>query len=263
MTENTADPTNPQNATLSQLRDWGVARQAGVASAQSWPGSRDMLRAQEERREHVMNYDPSRRLEAARDTLDEVLGWNYGRGHLIVTGPGLPTHTLDTLAQLGFAPVEIETAVAERIDAAGNLTTADIVAATADLTGVPGTQDAFLQDTHERATSPEALRYAEEGAYQDEWERVSALPLADLLAEAGHSDLPTALQDAAERHGYATYDDLDAVLSGKWNDTSKQLHHDMSNTDAALWVAADTTADTGDEATGLGGSWQNDDVDDL
>jgi hypothetical protein len=244
-----------QDQTRVQLHEWTATETANVRSMQptaTYPPSIDpRLQERQSRYEHVIGYDPDQRLLAANDTIDEVRDWNSGRGHLIVTAPGLPVSALNSLALLGFPPAEIEAAIVERIDENGNLTTEDIVAATAELTGVPGTEDAFLQTIHDRATSPEALDYAENSAYYDERLRVEDLPLPDLIAETGEPDLDTARHSMAERHGYATYDDLDAVLmKDDWDASSHQLYSSLTPTELALWEAHDVDIDAaGDSLT--------------
>jgi hypothetical protein len=285
-----------QSQSLSQLRDWAATKTAAgqdITPAAQQPASsernlqdRKSQERQARRYEHVMGWDPSERLLAASDTIDEIRGWNCGQGHLIVTGPGLPVPALDAIALLGFAPADIEAAIGERIDKDGNLTTADIVAATAVLTGVPGTEDTFLRTIHDRATSPEALHDAEDSAYRDEHHRVHELSITDLITETGHPDLDSARQGLAARHGYASFADFDAALAGDWDETSRQLYAGLTATETALWEAA-ATNDIGGLSTAFpafdqansqadsyfaeqtcdddstAGGWFDDDVDDL
>jgi hypothetical protein len=244
-----------KDQTKTQLHEWTAKETANVQSMQptaTYPPSVDpRLQERQARHEHVIGYDPDRRLLAASDTIDEVRNWNSGRGHLIVTAPGLPVSALNALALLGFPPAEIEAAIVERIDENGNLTTEDIVAATAELTGVQGTEDTFLQAIHDRATSPEALHDAEISAYYDERVRVEDLPLPDLIAETGQPDLDTARHAMAERHGYATYDDLDTVLTmDDWDADSHQLYSSLTPTERVLWEAHHVDPDAaGDSCT--------------
>jgi hypothetical protein len=239
--------STPQDQTREQLSAWTstqtAERYALFDNVDQSPAVTEQTEQMLARYEHVIGYDPDQRLLAASDTIDEVLDWNSGRGHLIVTGPGLPVSALNSLALLGFPPAEIEAAIVERIDEDGNLTTEDIVAATAELTGVPGTEDAFLQTIHDRATSREALQYAEDSAYYDESERVDALPLPDLLAETGHPDLASAREAMAEARGFVSYDHLDQVLEEvEWDDTTTELYRSMTPTERALWEAREPVA---------------------
>jgi hypothetical protein len=220
-----------QDQTRSQLQDWATAH----------AGLNDTLSPNvQANHDHVMRFDHDHRLLAASDTIDETLDWNSGRGHLIVTQPGLPDSALNALTVIGFTPDEIAAAVTDRIDENGNLTTEDIVAATADLTGVLGTEDDYLEFANHRATSREAISYAEDAAYRDEATRVDTLSVSDLLAETGHPDLDSARQAVAEKHGYASVDDFDAALTGEWDQYSNTLHESMSTTDTAVWVTRDT-----------------------
>lgn len=251
--------------TRAQLHDWARTQETAAAAriheAADSPHAQRRLEARQERHDYVMNYDdPSYRLMAAGAAISEMLGWNHGRGHLLATGPGLPVKALDALAVLDLPPADIEAAIASRIDPDGNLTTADIVAAAAELTGVPGTEDAYLQYTHEQATSHEALRCAEDAAYQDEATRLDELPLSDLLAEVGHPDLDTALQAVAERHGHATTTDLETVLYGDRTDERHSTYEALSVADRALLYAADTD-DSAPDSTAAG--WADDDADEL
>jgi len=255
--------TELQDQTRTQLHDWTTAETVNVQNlteaAQQSNSAAHQVQERQGRHEHVMGYDPEQRLLAASDTIDEVRDWNSGRGHLIVTSPGLPVSALNSLSLLGFDSAEIEAAIAGRIDENGNLTTEDIVSATAELTGVPGTEDTFLQAIHDRATSSEALRYAEANTYFDEHVRVENLPLPELLAEAGEADLDTARQAMAERHGYASYDDLDTALtSDDWDATSQQLHSSLTPTEVAFWFADGDSASVAEPAPDESG-----DVDEL
>lgn len=238
--------TTPQEQTQAQLSNWASTETQHLQSS-----TRAQLQDRQHRHDHVMGYDADRRLLAARDTIDEVLDWNNGRGHLIVTAPGLPEPALNALTELGFTPEQIAAAITDRIDEHGNLTDRDIVAATAALTGAtPGTEGAHLQDTHERATSREAVRYAEYGAYQDEVNRVDALALPDLLAETGHPDLASAREAMAEARGFVSFDHLDQVLEEtEWSEHTTALYRSMTPTERAL-LEAGTAHREGPNAAG-------------
>ena len=243
------EPNNdPQARTRDLLRDWaqaegGALQEMSEAEGRS-PRTARILTERASRLEHVMRSGPGGRLWAASDTIEEARDWNNGRGHLIVTGPGLNVTSLDALAWLGFTPADIETALTTRIDTDGNLPPEALVHALGDLVDATNTERAgYLTGIHARATSPEALRYAETHAYAEEQARLNALSIPELCAQAGHPNLPSAQQAMAERHGFTSFAEFDAALLNTGLAAST-LHQALNGHETAIWTTADLHPDT-------------------